>query len=124
MSFQFKKHNSDELDICVKSSNHLYMFEKKREIIEVSGRNGDLIIEDGSYKNKTLEIICVTEDKFNIQEKLNCIEEWLQSNGYEYIEFDDGNRISCYFLNITETKEIIKNVVEFKINFTCRREQA
>ena len=120
MIFIFNNNQSDDLGIIITSSNHLDRFKKRREFIQVPGRTGDLVLDDGSYENLELEITCVIEDEDNIDERLKHIEKWLKTNDYSLLEFDDGVRFSAIYMEMKEMRKIIKNVVECKIVFSCK----
>ena len=122
MIFIFNNNQSDDLGIIITSSNHLDRFKKRREFIQVPGRTGDLVLDDGSYENLELEITCVIEDEDNIDERLKHIEKWLKTNDYSLLEFDDGVRFSAIYMEMKEMRKIIKNVVECKIVFRCKKE--
>lgn len=122
MIFIFNNNQSDDLGIIITSSNHLDRFKKRREFIQVPGRTGDLVLDDGSYENLELEITCVIEDEDNIDERLDHIEDWLKTNDYSLLEFDDGVRFSAIYMEMKEMRKIIKNVVECKIVFSCKKE--
>ncbi len=122
MLFVYNNNQSDDLGIIITSSNHLDRFKKRREFIQVPGRTGDLVLDDGSYENLELEITCVIEDEDNIDERLKHIEKWLKTNDYSLLEFDDGVRFSAIYMEMKEMRKIIKNVVECKIVFSCKKE--
>ena len=122
MLFIYNKKQSDELDIIVISTNHLDRFKKRKEFVQVPGRTGDLVIDDGSYDNLNLEITCIIEDQSNISDKLKYIEKWLETNDYSLLEFSDGSKFNALFVEIKDMKKIIQNVVECKIIFSCRKE--
>lgn len=122
MIFIFNNNQSDDLGIIITSSNHLDRFKKRREFIQVPGRTGDLVLDDGSYENLELEITCVIEDEDNIDERLDHIEDWLKTNDYSLLEFDDGVRFSAIYVEMKEMRKIVKNVVECKIVFSCKKE--
>ena len=52
MHFTFNGVNSQQYGLKVKQSNHLTRPAKKIESIEIPGRTGNLIIDDGSKKNQ------------------------------------------------------------------------
>lgn len=121
MDFKINNKTTEDFGIFIKTSNYLEMFEKQREIINIPGRTGDLIIEDGSYKNKDLIIEAYTYSENNICEKLIAIENWLTTSDYSVLEFKNKNNLEAYYLKIYEIVELAENRIEFKIHFTCRR---
>lgn len=122
MLFRYKDKETSDLGIMITSTNHLDRFKKRKEFIPVPGRTGDLVIIDGSYDNLNLEITCVIEDDYNIYDKLDYIEKWLEINDYSLLEFSDGTKFNAIFIEIKDIKNIIKNVIECKIVFSCRKE--
>lgn len=122
MEFRYNNKQSSDLNIIVISTNHLDRFKKRKEFIPIPGRIGDLVIVDGSYDNLNLEIKCVIEDTESIDDRLNYIEEWLETNNYSLLEFDNGINFNAIFVEISEVREIIENVVECKIVFSCKKE--
>lgn len=103
--------------------NHFDRFKKRRELIPIDGRDGDLIIEDGSYDNLELYLKVFAEfnENWNMEEVFTHLEKWLDTGNYSTLEFEDGYIFSAKFLNITDIKQIYKNNFEFTINFSCRK---
>ncbi|WP_297637955.1 hypothetical protein [uncultured Clostridium sp.] len=103
--------------------NRFDRFKKRRELIPINGRDGDLIIEDGSHDNLELYLKVFAEfENWNMEEVFTKLENWLEGTGtYANLEFEDGYIFSAKFLNITDIKQIYKSNFEFTINFSCKK---
>ena len=60
--FIFNNVNSNDMGIVVKEMPPIIKSQKDIDIINISGRNGDSHIDNGTYKSKTYKITCVLMD--------------------------------------------------------------
>ena len=65
MHFTFNNISSETFGLKVKSTNHLSLPAKKIESIEIPGRTGNLIIDDGSRRNLSIEVVCYLDCRDN-----------------------------------------------------------
>ena len=98
ISFEFNGLNSEDFGILVEESNHNTKPPKKMEFIEVPGRTGLLIIDEGCHGNITIEILCHKEfEKY--EEKidfLNALDKWLNEPiGYKELKFNNGRKFKA-----------------------------
>lgn len=124
MDFNYKNRNISDFGVIVGKANHLDLFNKRLEIIEVPGRSEDLIFWDGAYSNKPLEVKCLLTEKngsYDLSRKMEAIREYLESAKYENLQFDDGVSLDAFFLEITDLRKINKYTITFTIAFTCRK---
>lgn len=98
--------------------------ERDYEIVHVPGRNGDIIIDKGSYQNKdrSYEIAIGSEDRF-FPEMANDIAEWLHSaTGYARLE--DSYEPEYYRLAVykeeTEIENILFHAGRATVKFNCK----
>lgn len=97
---------------------------KDYEIIHVPGRNGDIALDKGSFKNvaRSYQIaVASLEEDFTTQ--VNRISEWLHSaSGYARLE--DSYEPEYYRLAMYEEGNVIKNILgqagRTTINFNCK----
>ena len=120
MYFIFNGVDSRKFGLKVKSSNHLSRPAKKIESIEIPGRTGNLIIDDGSKKNQQIEIFCYADCRSNnnIHILSKKIGEWLQDPiGYQTLRMYDGTKFKAICTNQVDINELIDNFAEVSIRF-------
>ena len=120
MHFTFNNISSETFGLKVKSTNHLSLPAKKIESIEIPGRTGNLIIDDGSRRNLSIEVVCFLDcraDK-NIAFKTRQISNWLQGPiGYRKLVFSDGVTFNAICNNQIDIAELINYYGEIMIHF-------
>lgn len=121
VEFQYKNKNSLDFDIKILKSNHYKFPKRKIEQISVPGRTGDLIIDEKCTENfeVTLECLIVNE---NVDGALEAINDWLISNNYEDILFNDGISLKGYFLDLDIIEKTNSKTRIFALIFTCYKE--
>lgn len=67
-SFVFKDISSTSLDLIIKDMPLVPRAEKNIETIEISGRNGNLHIDNQNYLSKSYTITCIAKNKNKIDE--------------------------------------------------------
>lgn len=77
--------NSQEFNVFLTDAGIYGMPEKDTKTIQIDGRNGDLIIDNGRYKNKEAQFPCVIVDDFE-RHFTEFIEYLLNQAGYSRIE--------------------------------------
>lgn len=83
------------------SGEHAYdMPERDVTSIEVPGRNGNLLIDNGRYKNIQIKYDCVMPTEFgNItHDKLSIVRDFLNSARYDYVMISDSYNTPYYRL--------------------------
>ena len=120
MHFTFNGVNSQQYGLKVKQSNHLSRPAKKIESIEIPGRTGNLIIDDGSKMNLTIELLCTVDCRSgnNIAFVSKQIGTWLQEPiGYQTLTMYDGMVFKAICTNQVDISEVIDNFAEVSIRF-------
>ena len=120
MHFTFNGVNSQQYGLKVKQSNHLSRPAKKIESIEIPGRTGNLIIDDGSKKNQSIELLCTLDcrSNANIAVISKQIGAWLQDPiGYQTLTMYDGMVFKAICTNQVDISEVIDNFAEVSIRF-------
>ena len=124
MYFIYDDKNSKDFNIKIKSINNLSSPQRSIEKISVLGRNGELIIDNGSFENFILTIECYlncsSEDKNIISKE---IKRWLQSD-FSYKKLILSNDVEFYYEAYCDTKldfeYVSSNFESFLISFSCK----
>lgn len=120
----FNDISSKDYDIQVEKLPDYETPEKDYDIIHVPGRNGDLIIDKGSYKNTLrryqLSVGSLTKDFVSMA---NAISEWLHSaSGYARLE--DSYEPEYYRMAMYKDSGLIENLLgsagRTSIAFNCK----
>ena len=120
MYFTFNGVNSQQYGLKVKQSNHLSRPAKRIESIEIPGRTGNLIIDDGSKMNLTIELLCTLDCRSgnNIPTISKQIGAWLQDPiGYQTLTMYDRTTFKAICTNQVDISEVIENFAEVSIRF-------
>lgn len=120
MYFTFNGTSSERYGLKVKNSNHLSRPAKKIESIAIPGRTGNLIIDDGSKENLSIELVCLLDCRANsnISVVAKQIGAWLQDPiGYRTLTMYDGMSFKAVCTNQIDISEIIDNFGEVSIRF-------
>ena len=103
------------------SSTHLTIAAKKIEEIEVPGRSGSLIIDDGSKKNSLISVKCFlySQDK-TLRIAVKEIGKWLQLPvGYCSLIYSDGSEFHAICNSSIEVKALSNNTAEISFKFSA-----
>lgn len=111
--FIFNNVKSTDLGIIIKELPPIIKAEKDIDIITVSGRNGNLHIDNGFYKSKTYTITCVLID----ETKINDIKSLLDGTGTLEISSESNIEYQATVLNQISFDKYLKYLKEFAINF-------
>lgn len=93
------------------------------EIVSVPGRNGDLHIYTGAYKNRTGTVPAYIYNKDNVKSLFGAVQSWLLANpGYQKIV--DSNDLDHYWLgrviNGADISARINRIAPFSIKFDLK----
>lgn len=97
---------------------------KDYEIIHIPGRNGDLVIDNGSYQNVSRQYqIAIGDENGNFTDMANRISEWLNSaSGYARLE--DSYEPEYYRMAMFQDEVSIENILQHAgratIEFNCK----
>ncbi|MFL8798957.1 MULTISPECIES: distal tail protein Dit [unclassified Clostridioides] len=124
VSFQYGEINSRDFGIVITDINELASPERRFERIEIPGRNGSLILDEGCYSNFNLEIECYIDvDGKDINILSSEIKMWLQTD-FSYknliISSDPNYYREAVCINKLDLEEVIKDLGYFKITFECK----
>ena len=121
--FVFNGKKSSDFGVWASELGLLESPAKKVEIIEVAGRNGDIIIEDGSYENVKLKF----KDCFMIEDfskNFNRLKAFLyKQKGYQRLEtpwLPDEYRLAAFEGDIDPTVRVWEGFGKFDITFNCK----
>lgn len=130
-SFTFNGITSTSVGIQV-AHPPMYIYpEKDYEAVHVPGRNGDIIIDQGSYKNvpRSYEITVydVNQPDLAYSERMVKLSNWLHSaSGYAKLSdtYDAGYfRLARYYEQTQEIENILNQGGTGEIEFDCRPER-
>ena len=120
-NFTFNGITSTSKNLKCKDISHLSFSVKSYESIKIPGRTGNLIIDDGSYENKSVEVVAYLDlrGKTAAQKKtaINGIKTWLIGpKGYKTLVFDDTieYKAICKAVDISEA---FNDYLEISISF-------
>ena len=83
--FTYDDKNSKEFGIIIDKSGAYHAAERDYETVEIPGRNGELTLDNGRYKNVRISYKCSIGRKFS--EKMDYLFQWLMSkSGYKRLE--------------------------------------
>ena len=120
INFNFSDNLDKNIDI-IKGPN-LSINNENYEEINVQGRNGSLIVKDGTYKNKILsfELGILSESKQDLLNKIDDIIEWLTIIEDNKLFYDREDRY--YIVKHIEFADIENKIYlfgKFTVNFVC-----
>lgn len=125
MYFSFDGRTSDEFGILVEDHDFWKLPKRRLEFVQVPGRTGDLIIDDGSRENFEVTFQChvevESEDKASL---LTQLDEWLNSpTGYrDLLIFIDGEyqkELSAIFVGEIALPNTDYFYSDFELIFSC-----
>lgn len=98
--------------------------ERDYEVVHVPGRNGDVVIDKGSYQNvnRSYEIAIGSEERF-FPEMANDISEWLHSaSGYARLEdsYEPEYYRMAMYKEETEIENILFHAGRVTVKFNCK----
>lgn len=111
--FIFNNKKSTDMGIVIQEMPPITKSEKDIDTIEISGRNGNLHIDNGTYKSKKYKIKCVLMD----ETKINIIKTWLDSSGTLEISSEPNIQYNAVVLNQIDFSKYLTYLKEFIINF-------
>lgn len=126
MYFIYKGRSSEEFGIKIIKSNYLSSPEKDIKVVEVDGRNGDLIIDKGRFKNVELKFECdiktylVNKTLMDVAKEMK---KWLQADSTYGELIISENENSCYEANYVgnlDIEQVVKNFGVALLKFNCK----
>ena len=122
-NFTFNGTTSTSHNLKCRDISHLSFATKSYESIKIPGRTGNLIIDDGSYENKEVEIEALLDlrNKTNAEKKtaITNLKTWLIGpTGYKTLLFDDTIQYQA-ICKAVDIKEGFNDFLEVSIAFEC-----
>ena len=128
MEFILNGKSSRNFNLKIKESNHLLRPRKKIELIDIPGRTGALIIDEGARENFNLVIsgffdIRKNAKEIELREYCYALDKWLNGTiGYQTMEFDDGTILKVVFTGEINPEYVVKNFNAITLEFSAYRE--
>ena len=121
--FIFNGKKSSDFDVWASGLNLMNSPEKRIERIAVPGRNGDLLIEDGSWANIELEFKdCFIPNDFS--QRISDLSNYLnRQKGYQRLELSwipDEYRLAAFHNGIESTMRNWDGMGKFDLVFDCK----
>ena len=126
MYFEFDAISSEEFGILVEDHDFWRVPKRRMEFVQVPGRTGDLIIQDGSRENFTVTFKCHVEvDSKDKAKLLQDLDEWLNGpNGYRPLNIIIDGKFCSYFMAIFVGEISLPNTdyfySDFELEFNCK----
>ena len=126
MYFIYNGISSEGFGIKIKKGgiNNFSSPQRSYETIQVKGRNGDLLIDNGNYENFTLEIECYLDARNSNLNTISMeIKKWLMSDlGYKklILSTDFNYYYEAICANKLDISEMVENFGECLIVFNCK----
>ena len=122
----YKGVNSLDLSLLIKSKGSWIAAERDKTYVSVPGRNGDLIQDNGRYKNVPIPytMTVLRNDVRSFADLVAKIKNWLSvGTGYGELWDSYDPRYFRYaaidgYVNITE--ELLEHIGSFAVNFNCK----
>jgi predicted phage tail component-like protein len=121
----YKGINSLDLSLIIKSKGSYNTAERDLEFISVPGRNGDLVQDNGRYKNIVIpyDMALIKHDHRSFNDLCDAVKNWLSSDGRYYQLWDSYE--PRYFRYATITGEIdiatsLAHYGELSLKFNCK----
>ena len=121
--FTYKNKKSTDFGLMIYESNYLGCSERNIENIEVPGRNGNLLVDYGNFKNYQLTFNCDIKGK-NLDEVSMGLKNWLQTD-FKYSNLDiyrnevKVKTFSATYISKLEIDEVANNYGEVILTFEC-----
>ena len=127
--FEYNGEDSRNYNLYIKNKQSYNKPERDISFISVPGRNGDLILDNGGYRNLdiTYEVRLIVgniyQDEKDIEHSLNKVTNWLMPTNNYYILTD--SYVPSYYRkaclkSIIQVTQLYKDIIDFEINFTCK----
>ena len=117
--FEFNGTRSDSMKLLV-AEKHIYAAPQRDvEMIHVPGRNGDVLIDRGSWKNVD---VSYTVQFVGLPTKAPELRQWLQATGYHVLKDSYQPDYFRYgvFTSVMDPEEIARNVGRLQLIFSCK----
>jgi phage-related protein len=84
--FEFRGERSTDYGLILRDGHSLGSPESNAEFVDIPGRNGPLILDDGTFKNYEDTYSCGLMTRSNVEDQARLVKSWLQSSrAYGYL---------------------------------------
>nr|DAN73281.1 MAG TPA: distal tail protein [Caudoviricetes sp.] len=112
-TFKFKNVNSNDLGIIVKEMPPIIRAERNIESIEIAGRNGNLYIDNNTYKTKKYQINCILKNLDHIDE----IKSLYLGKGKLELSTEANREYDAVISNKIDISKYLQYLKEFPLEF-------
>lgn len=121
----FNNISSKDLGVEVETFPTYEVPERVYQVISVPGRNGDIIIDTGTYRNvpRTYEVSIATYDRVPYHIKMGKVAEWLRSaSGYAILEdsYEPDFYRYAYYNNAISIENLFNEAGKATLEFICK----
>ena len=121
----FNNKSSKDVGLEVETFPEYIAPERIYDVIHVPGRNGDVVIDTGTYGNvpRTYEVSIATYDYASYSQKMSQVVEWLHSaSGYARLEdsYDEDFYRLAYYNEQVDIQNLFNEAGKATINFVCK----
>ena len=117
--------SSKDIGLEVETFPSYQIPERSYKSITIPGRDGDVLVDTGSFKNTTrsYKVSMATYNLTSYYERMNKVVEWLHSSsGYARLEdsYEPGVYRMAYFKDSLSIENLFDEAGRATINFTCK----
>lgn len=121
----FNNKSSKDIGLEVETFPEYTAPEKVYDVIHVPGRNGDVVIDTGTYSNvpRTYEVSIATRNLTTYSQKMSQVAEWLHSaSGYARLEdsYDEDFYRLAYYNEQNSIQNLFNEAGRATLNFICK----
>lgn len=121
----FNGRSSKDIGLEVETFPTYVAPKKVYEVTRIPGRNGDLVIDTGTYENvpREYKVSIATYNKTTYSTKMSQVAEWLYSaSGYARLEdsYDEEFYRFAYYNNETSFENLFDEAGRATLKFTCK----
>lgn len=117
--FEFGGTRSDSVGLLISEKRIYTAPQRDVEPVYVPGRNGDVLIDHGGYRNVPVSyLVYIT----NLPEASLTLRSWLQGTGYKLLRdsYDPSYVRFGYFSSVLDPDEIARTIGQLKVEFSCK----
>lgn len=123
VQLQFNGQSSTDFGLQIEKMHGLQTPKRDEEFMHVPGRNGDVIFDNGAYKNVKITYNAYTlHPSGDLYELIDKIHNWLRTKGYARLE--DSEDLRHFRMAKYESGDLVKNVNNlvggFELVFNCK----
>ena len=121
----FNGRSSKDIGLEVETFPTYVAPKKIYEVTRIPGRNGDLVVDTGTYENvpREYKVSIATYNKTTYSTKMSQVAEWLYSaSGYARLEdtYDEEFYRLAYYNNETSFENLFDEAGKATLKFTCK----